>query len=125
MSKENALQPIGISPTSKSQLKSQKTRVSNAPRNSAMLRRRMQSSESADETASFSIEGEIRQFLDTVPVIPKLPKMPDIGKYVKKGKTVHRNKTAGDRNSIIKNYMWVSIVVVEIRSRLSTLAGRY
>lgn len=105
MSQENVLQPTDLPTTSKSQFKSKKTWVSNAPRNSAMLRRRMQSSESADENASFGVEREVRQFLDTVPVIPKLPKMPDISKYVKRGKTVNRNKTASDRNSIIKNYM--------------------
>lgn len=105
MSRENVLPS-----TSKSQLsKPKKTRVTNyAPRNSAMLRRRTQSETemSADDVDTFGrVEREIRQFLDAVPAVPKLPKMPDIGKYVKKGKTVNRNTTASDRNSIINNYM--------------------
>lgn len=60
-----------------------------------------------DDNASFKEEREIREFLYTVPVIPKLPKMPDINKYLNKGKTVNRCKTINDRGSIIKNYMYV------------------
>lgn len=63
-----------------------------------------------DENDSYGDERAIRQFLDEIPAVPKLPQMPDVRKYAGKGKMTgtHRNNKAGDRMSIIKNYMYVA-----------------
>lgn len=101
MSKDHLLPPSRSS-TSKPQL-IQKKAFSSRHR-SMMLPRRTYSME-CDENTGFNEEREIREFLYTVPVVPKLPKMPDINKYLNKGKTVNRSNTINNRNSIIKNYM--------------------
>lgn len=92
-----------------SRLQPKKRPLSYAPRNSAILRRRMHST-GPDENDDYGDDRAIRQFLDEIPVVPKLPQMPDVRKYAGKGKTTgaHRNNKAGDRMSIIKNYMYVA-----------------
>lgn len=101
MSKEYLLPP-SQSLTSKSQLKRKKAFSSR--HRSIMLTRRTYSMEFDDNTG-YNEERELREFLYTIPVVPKLPKMPDINKYLNKGKILNRNNTINDRNSIIKNYM--------------------
>lgn len=100
MSKDHLLPPSRSS-TSKPQLIQNKAFSS---RHRCMMLPRTYSME-CDENTGFNKEREIREFLYTVPVVPKLPKMPDINKYLNKGKTVNRSNTINDRNSIIKNYM--------------------
>jgi len=100
MSKEYLLPPN--SPTSKPQTKPKKN-ISDLPRRSATLRRAYPI-ELNDHTDNIK-EREIRQFLDTVPVVPKLPKMPDISKYLNKSKMLNKSKAISDRRTIIKNYM--------------------
>jgi len=101
MSKEYLLPPN--SPTSKSQTKSKK-KISDVHRRSTIFPRRKYPIECYDHTENIE-EREIRQLLDTVPVVPKLPKMPDISKYLNKGKTLNKSKALSDRRTIIKNYM--------------------
>lgn len=103
-------------------LQPKKRPVSYAPRNSAILRRRMHTT-GPDENDGYGDDRAIRQFLDEIPVVPKLPQMPDVRKYAGKGKTTgaNRNNKAGDRMSIIKNYMLVCILS---RSRISLIRGR-
>jgi hypothetical protein len=101
MSKEYLLPPN--SPTSKLQTKSKKN-ITDAHRRSTIFPRRTYPIESNDYIDNIQ-EREIRQLLDTVPIVPKLPKMPDISKYLNKGKTLNKSKALSDRRTIIKNYM--------------------
>lgn len=101
MSKDGALPPSRTSQTSKPLVKLKKSQTS-ISRRSALISHRTCL---VDEYIGFDQEREIRQFIDTVPVVPKLPKMPDISKYLNRGKTANKNKTISDRNTIIKNYM--------------------
>lgn len=81
-----------------------KKSFSNIPRSSVILPHRISSMEFR-ENDSYNQEREIRQLLDTVPVLPKLSRMPDISKYLNKGKSNNKKKTISDRKTIIKNYM--------------------
>lgn len=107
MSEDNLL-PLRRPSTSKPRLES-KNKCLKIPRSSAIFPRRMSSMEIIENT-NFSGEREIRQFLDTVPVLPKLSKMPDISKFLNKGKTIHKSRRVNDRDNIIKNYMQVSLI---------------
>lgn len=102
MDKEYSLPSTNAS-TLKPQTKSKK-KISNTPRYSTKLPRRVYSTESYDRIDNIE-DREIRQLLDTVPVVPKLPKIPDISKYLNKDKTLNKSKTISDRRTIIKNYM--------------------
>lgn len=99
MSKDYLLPAPNRSMTSKA-----KKSLSNTPRSSVILPRRTYSMEYR-ENDSYNQDREIRQLLDTVPVLPKLSKMPDISKYLNKSKSVNKKKTISDRRTIIKNYM--------------------
>lgn len=101
MSKEYLL-PTN-SPISKSRTKPKKN-ISDLSCPSTILPRRAYPIASHDHTDNIE-EREIRQLLDTVPVVPKLPKMPDISKYLNKGKMLNKSKAISDRRTIIKNYM--------------------
>lgn len=94
--------PPGLPSTSHKPLLKPQKKLANVP--PTLPVRRTYSTVSYDDTG-WNEEREIRQFIDTVPVVPKLPRMPDISKYLNKGKTVNQKKTTSDRSAIIKNYM--------------------
>jgi len=95
MSKDHLLPP---SASRLPELKVKKT-YSTAPQYSADHHNRTSSMYYSDNVDSN--EG-MREFLDTVAVVPKVPKIPNIYKYLRKRKTSKRNKTNSD-GDIIQN----------------------
>lgn len=91
--------------TSNAPLLNLNKKLSNVPPCFSTYPRRTYSTAVSYDDTGWNDERELRQFLDTVPVVPKLPKMPDISKYLNKSKTVQKKKKISDRSTIIKNYM--------------------
>lgn len=102
MSKHFLSQP-GRSPASKRQNET----FSNSPQSSSILTRGESSVKLFGTTHSTIPESDMRKFLDTEVVVPKLSKMPDISKYLGKSRKMlkNKNKSTDNRNSVIDDYM--------------------
>lgn len=80
----------------------------NISHSSLALHSRTSSASVKDDGNDFKKDREIRQFLDTVAVVPEYPKLPDISKYLTyKPTAVNKKKTTSDRSRVISSYMCV------------------